>query len=639
MRVMLTLRKLTYRIQGRTIFEGADATVQDGAKVGLVGRNGCGKTTLFNLICGELSAESGDIGISDGQRIGRVTQEAPGTDASLLETVLAADVERARLLAEAETATEPMRIGEIHARLADIGAYAAEARAASILSGLGFDDAAQRRPCASFSGGWRMRVALAAVLFREPDLLLLDEPTNYLDLEGTVWLENYVARYPHTAIVISHDRDLLDGVAKEILHVDNGRLVAYRGNYSGFERQRRERAEAVERRREKLATERAHMQAFVDRFRYKASKARQAQSRLKKLAKIAPPEPVLDEAMPPIRIPNPKRSLAPPIISAERVVLGYDGTSVLRRVNLRIDEDDRVALLGANGNGKSTLAKLLARKLEPMEGTVTRAERMKVAYFAQHQLDELNPKETPVAHVRARTKFDLEEAELRSRIAQMGLSAERMDTAAKDLSGGERAKLLLGLATMEGANLLILDEPTNHLDIDSRTALMEAINGFEGAVILISHDRYLVETCVDRLWLVADGTVRPYEDDMDAYRELILAAARKSKSDRPQAPEKPKQSAQDRRREAAETRAALAPLRRRIEAAEKEIARAETEIAKREKALADPVLYTGDATEATKLSTERARFIAAREAAEEAWLAASEEYEHAEAALASTPPV
>ncbi len=522
-----------------------------------------------------------------------MTQEAPGSDASLIETVLAADTERASLLAEADTATDPHRIGEIHTRLADIDAYSAEARAASILAGLGFDDAAQRRPCASFSGGWRMRVALAAVLFLEPDLLLLDEPTNYLDLEGTVWLENYLTRYPHTVIVISHDRDMLDVVAKEILHVDNGKLVPYRGNYSGFEKQRRARAEAVARRAEKLADERSHMEAFVARFRAKASKAKQAQSRLKMLEKMPSPEPILDEGTVPIRIPQPKRALAPPIIQTERVVLGYGETEVLRRVNIRVDEDDRIALLGANGNGKSTLAKMLAGKLAPMDGTMVRAERMQIAYFAQHQLDELNPKETAVDHVRARVKFD-GEAQVRARVAQMGLGTERMDTLAKDLSGGERAKLLLGLATMDGANLLILDEPTNHLDIDSRAALIEAINGYEGAVILISHDRHLVEACVDRLWLVANGTVAPFDDDMEAYKELILAGARKSKSESGTAKGKP--SAQDRRREAAEARAALAPLRKRIQAAEKEMAKAATEMKKRDEALADPAFIPATPT-------------------------------------------
>ncbi|WMS41759.1 ABC-F family ATP-binding cassette domain-containing protein [Acuticoccus sp. MNP-M23] len=628
---MLTIRNLVYRIEGRTLIEGADATVPDGAKVGLVGRNGCGKTTLFNLICGDLSAESGDINLSEGQRIGRVTQEAPGSDASLIDTVLAADTERAALLAEADTATDPNRIGEIHTRLADIDAYSAEARAASILAGLGFDDAAQRRPCKSFSGGWRMRVALAAVLFLEPDLLLLDEPTNYLDLEGTVWLENYLTRYPHTVIVISHDRDMLDVVAKEIVHVDNGKLVPYRGNYSNFERQRRARAEAVARRAEKLADERSHMEAFVARFKAKASKAKQAQSRMKMLEKMPSPEPILDERTVPIRIPSPKRALAPPIIQTERVVLGYGETEVLRRVNIRVDEDDRIALLGANGNGKSTLAKMLAGKLEPMEGSMVRAERMQIAYFAQHQLDELNPKETAVDHVRARVKFD-GEAQVRGRVAQMGLGTERMDTAAKDLSGGERAKLLLGLATMNGANLLILDEPTNHLDIDSRAALIEAINGYEGAVILISHDRHLVEACVDQLWLVADGSVGPFDDDMEAYKSLILAGARKSKSESGGA--KGKASAQDRRREAAEARAALSPLRKRIQAAEREMANAAKEMKKRDKALEDPALYTGDPDKATRLSTERAKWAAKHEAAEEAWLAASEEYEAASASSA-----
>jgi ATP-binding cassette subfamily F protein 3 len=624
---MLTIRNLTYRIDGRLLFEGAEATIPAGSKVGLVGRNGAGKTTLFNLLTGELLPESGDIALSEGLRIGRVTQEAPGTEASLIETVLAADTERDALLAEAEHATDPARIGEIHARLADIDAYAAESRAAAILAGLGFDDAAQRRPCSSFSGGWRMRVALAAILFLEPDLLLLDEPTNYLDLEGTVWLENYLARYPHTVVVISHDRDLLDVVARQILHVDGGKLVAYRGNYSEFERQRREKAELARKAIEKQAEERAHLQAFVDRFRYKASKARQAQSRVKRLEKMGRIEPVLDATMPPIRIPPPKRQLAPPIITADRVALGYDGRSVLRRINFRIDEDDRIALLGANGNGKSTLAKLLAGRLAPMEGTVHRADRMEIAYFAQHQLDELRPNESPFEHVRARLRYETE-AEVRSKVAQMGLSGDRMDTPAKDLSGGERAKLLLGLATMGGANLLILDEPTNHLDIDSRAALIEAINGYDGAVILISHDRYILEACVDRLWLVADGTVRPYEDDMEAYRAYILNAKRGTEA---AAAKEKGPSAQDRRREAAEARAQLAPLRKRIQAAEREIAKAEAEIAAREAALADPALYTKVPAKAARLNQERARWVEAREKAEEEWLAASEAYEAAEA--------
>ncbi|MBJ3776781.1 ABC-F family ATP-binding cassette domain-containing protein [Acuticoccus mangrovi] len=629
---MLKIRNLTYRINGRTLIEGADATVPDGAKVGLVGRNGCGKTTLFNIICGKLAAESGDIEISDGQRLGRVTQEAPGTEASLIATVLAADTERTALLAEAETATDPHRIGEIHTRLADIDAYSAQARAASILAGLGFDDAAQQRPCSSYSGGWRMRVALAAVLFLEPDLLLLDEPTNYLDLEGTVWLETYLARYPHTVVVISHDRDLLDTVARQIIHVDNGKLVTYRGNYSEFERLRREKAELAQKRAVKQAEERAHLQAFVDRFRAKASKARQAQSRIKKLEKMAFIEPVLDETMPPIRIPAPKRTLSPPIIAVERGVIGYGDTPVLRRLNLRIDDDDRIALLGANGNGKSTLAKLLAGRLPLMEGTTTRADRMEIAYFAQHQLDELRPAESPFDHVRARLRYE-GEAEVRAKVAQMGLAGERMDTPARDLSGGERAKLLLGLATMNGANLLILDEPTNHLDIDSRAALIDAINSYEGAVILISHDRYLVEACVDRLWLVGEGTVKPFDDDMEAYRALIIGNARKSRSE---AAEKPaeRMSAQDRRREAAEARAALAPLKKKMQAAERAIAKAEAEIEKRDALLADPSLYTKDPAKAAAISQERARWVEARESAEEEWMTHAEAYEAAEAETA-----
>ncbi|HUG62397.1 MAG TPA: ABC-F family ATP-binding cassette domain-containing protein, partial [Methylomirabilota bacterium] len=560
---MLIVSDLTFRIAGRMLFDQASVVIHDGAKVGLVGRNGTGKTTLFNLISGELSPEGGSIELKRAAKIGRVAQEAPGSDITLIDFVLAADLERARLMDEAETATDPHRIAEIQIRLADIDAHSAEARAATILAGLGFDTADQRRPCADFSGGWRMRVALAAVLFAEPDLLLLDEPTNYLDLEGTLWLTTYVQRYPHTVVLISHDRDLLDTAVDHIVHLDQGKMTLWRGGYTQFARQRREKMVLLEKQREKQDARRKHLQSFIDRFKAKASKATQAQSRIKMLERMESVESIVDAAVQPITFPNPKHRLAPPILVYDRVVIGYDpGRPVLSNLTLRIDDDDRIALLGKNGNGKSTLAKLIAGRLKAFEGEITKASKLEIAYFAQHQLDELVPADSAIAHVR-RMMPDAPESKVRSRVARMGLETAKMDTPARDLSGGEKARLLLGLATFAGPNLLILDEPTNHLDIDSRESLIEALNAFEGAVILISHDRHLVEATADRLWLVADGKVAPFEGDMDDYKRFVLSGPDAASRSRGEA----RPNANERRKMAADKRAQLAPLRKRIQAA------------------------------------------------------------------------
>ena len=517
--------------------------------------------------------------------------------------VLAADTERALLLAEAETATDPLRIAEIHTRLADIDAHTAEARAARILAGLGFDAEAQTRPCSAFSGGWRMRVALAAVLFSEPDLLLLDEPTNYLDLEGTLWLESYIARYPHQVLLISHDRDLLNKAVDSIVHLDQLKLTFYRGGFDSFDRQRREALMLQEKSREKQEAQRKHMQAFVDRFRAKASKARQAQSRLKMLEKMEPIAAVVGADALPISFPDPDGRLAPPIVRMENVSVGYGNTTILSRLSLNIDNDDRIALLGSNGNGKSTFAKLVAGRLEKKSGETTKASKLKVAFFAQHQLDELMPAESPVAHVR-RLMPSTPEAKVRARVARFGLPTSRMDTPAKDLSGGEKARLLLGLATFEGPHLLILDEPTNHLDIESREALIQAVNAFDGAVILISHDRHLVEACADRLWLVADGGVQSFDGDMEDYRRLVLKRDKGERNGKKGAPAAkveapaPGETApgeQERRRGTAERRARLAPLRKEVQAAEKEIARLQDKIGRLDAALADPDFFLKDA--------------------------------------------
>jgi len=623
---MLVLDDISIRVAGRLLLDGASARIPDGARVGLVGRNGIGKTTLFRAVAGEIGVEHGTIGMPSRARIGRLAQEAPSGPESLVEVVLAADIERTSLLAEAETAHDPHRIAEIQTRLADIGAHAAPARAASILAGLGFDAAAQQRPCTDFSGGWRMRVALAAVLFSEPDLLLLDEPTNYLDLEGTLWLTDHLARYPRTVIVISHDRDLLDDAVDWILHIDGGKLALYRGGYTSFARQRAERQALNAAAAKKQETERKHLQAFVDRFKAKASKARQAQSRVKKLAKLTPIAAIANDDVRPIQIPPPAKPLSPPIIALDRVSVGYEpGKPVLRRLNLRIDTDDRIALLGPNGNGKSTLAKLLAGRLAPFDGTVTRPDRIEVAYFAQHQLDELIPAQSVYDHVR-RLMPDAPEAKVRARAGGIGFSGDRADTPVENLSGGEKARLLLGLATFAGPHLIILDEPTNHLDIDSRAALIEAINDYPGAAILVSHDRHLIEACADRLWLVGEGTVAPYEGDLDDYRRLVLGRDARAGDEREGSGNKVSRT--DQRRAAAEKREELKPLKRRIDAAEKAVAKLTSDIATIDAQLASD-LFARDPAKATALSKTRAEAAAALARAEEDWLTASAAYEGA----------
>jgi len=611
---MLQISGLTLRIAGRTLIDKASISLPAGSKVGFVGKNGAGKTTLFRAIAGDIAPDEGEISLPKRARIGRVLQEAPGGPQTLLETVLAADEERARLLAETETAEEGGRIGEIHTRLAEIGAHEAEARAARILKGLGFDDAAQNRPCSEFSGGWRMRVALAAVLFSEPDLLLLDEPTNYLDLEGSLWLERYIARYRHSAILISHDRDLLNNAVRSIVHLSEQKLTLYSGGYDDFERQRAERQALQAKLKDKQEAQRKHMQAFVDRFRAQATKARQAQSRLKALAKLQPVTTIADETVLPFRFPDPEKRAAPPILQMEGVAVGYEpGKPILKGLSLRIDDDDRIALLGANGNGKSTFAKLISDQLAPEAGTLKRSNKLKIGYFAQHQLDELIPGQSAVEHIRARLP-GLSEPQLRARVAQMGLSTQKMDTKAKDLSGGEKARLLMGLATIGRPHLLILDEPTNHLDVDSREALIHALNDYSGAVILISHDRHLIEASVDRLWLTSGGTVRPYEGDIEDYRrEVLEGPAKKAEAARPAAAPAPRQSPADRRRKAA-------PIRQKMKECERLIDVFTREVEELDERLADGALHRGDPEKAATYARKRAEKADMLERLEERWI-------------------
>ncbi|TCU67398.1 ATP-binding cassette subfamily F protein 3 [Bradyrhizobium sp. R2.2-H] len=617
---MLAITDLSIRLAGRLLIDQSSVQITPGSRVGLVGRNGTGKSTLFKVIRGELAAEHGSVTLPPRWRIGSLAQEAPNGPESLITVVLKADLERDALLTEAEHATDPHRIAEIQTRLVDIDAHSAPSRAAAILSGLGFSAADQLRPCAEFSGGWRMRVALAATLFAAPDLLLLDEPTNYLDLEGTLWLEDHLAHYPRTVIVISHDRDLLESSVDQILHLERGKLTLYKGTYSSFEEQRaaRELLDAKAVRRQEA--ERARLQAFVDRFKAKASKARQAQSRVKMLERLKPITALVTEDVREISFPAPEKILSPPIIAVDNASVGYDPASpVLNRVTLRIDNDDRIALLGANGNGKSTLVKLLAGRLAPFSGKVTRADKLSIAYFAQHQLDELNEDASAYDHVR-KLMGDAPEAKVRARAGAIGFSGKAADTKAGKLSGGEKARLLLGLATFFGPNMIILDEPTNHLDIDSRAALAEAINEFPGAVIMVSHDRYLIEACADRLWIVADRTVTNYDGDLDEYRRLVLSARNADAPREHSVPaEKPQRPRSDNR----------GSLKKRIAEAEAEIARVSEIITKIDTALALPDIFTRDPKQAAQLSKARANAADALARAEEQWLEASTQFDEA----------
>ena len=625
---MLQINELVFDAWGRRFFDGATVSLPVGAKVGLVGRNGIGKSTLFKLILGELHQGSGEIKLPRNARIGSVDQEHPATPETLLDTVLAADVERARLTAELDTA-EPEHLGEIYARLIEIDADRAPSRAAEILSGLGFSTEDLNRPMAEFSGGWRMRVALAAALFAQPEMLLLDEPTNYLDLEGALWLEARLKKYPHTALIISHDRELLNNSVGFILHVREGKLDLYTGGYDSFEQQRFEKARLAEAMRSKIEAKRAHMQAFVNRFRAKASKATQAQSRLKMLAKLPPVTETIEERIAPFTLPSPARPLAPPLVRLEAASVGYGGAPVLRNLNLRLDIDDRIGLLGVNGAGKSTFAKMIAGALDISHGHLHRDRRIKVGWFHQHQIEALDPTDTPLEIIR-RALPESSEAQRRSKLAQFGLGYDKAETTVANLSGGERARLLLNLVAMSAPHLLILDEPTNHLDIDSRRALLDALNDYEGAVILITHDRSLMELVADRLWLAADGTVKSFDGDMSDYAKFVLDRARVAARAPSQAASAAKSAPAPAPPQNRDPAAQLGLLKRKLEAAEAALARETRAAAELDAALADPALFSKDPTKAADLGRRRARVQTALDAAEAKWMAAAEDYEAAQ---------
>ena len=632
---MLQITNLTYDAYGRRFFDGATLSLPPGTKAGLVGLNGVGKSTLFKLILGHAQPGGGEITTPKAWRIASVDQEIAASPALLIDEVLRLDTRRHDLLKALETA-DPMQQAEIHHDLYTIGADRAPSKAAEILSGLGFSTADLTRPISDFSGGWRMRAALAGALLAEPDLLLLDEPTNYLDLEGALWLEARLKRYPNAALMISHDRDLLNESVDAIVHVIGQRLDYYTGGYDDFERLRAEKARLMAASRVKQEAERAHLQAFVDRFRAKASKASQAQSRLKRLEKLPPISQTIEDRVAPFIIPSPDKPLAPPILRLEDASVGYGNSIILRNITVRLDTDDRIGILGVNGAGKSTFAKLIAGALEAAHGTHWRDRRLTVGWFHQHQIEAMDPEDTPVEMIR-RARPDETEAKRRSRLGSFGIVASKAETKCKDLSGGERARLLLNLVAMDAPHVLILDEPTNHLDIDSRRALLDALNDYEGCVLMITHDRSLIEMVADRLWLVNDGTVKPYHGTMDDYAKLVIErskTATQAEAIANAADKKPSINSKDARKAAAAARNAIAPLKKKADELERKIEALSNQIRLIELKLGDADLYIKNPDLAKSLGIDKGKLGSDLEKLEQDWMAAAEAYEAARLEMA-----
>ncbi|WP_423142904.1 ATP-binding cassette domain-containing protein [Parablastomonas sp. CN1-191] len=616
---MISVQNVTVRLGGRTILDGASASIPPGGRIGLIGRNGAGKSTLMKVLVGELEPDDGSVEMPRRTRLGYIAQEAPSGTQTPFDAVLAADAERTRLLAEAETCTDPDRLGDVHDRLLAIDAYSAPSRAAIILTGLGFDAAMQEAPLDSFSGGWKMRVALGALLFSAPDVLLLDEPSNHLDLEATLWLENFLKAYAGTVIVISHERDLLNNVVTAILHLQDGKLALYPGGYDAFETQRAERAAQLAAAREAQDAQRARLQDYVARNSARASTAKQAQSRAKMLAKMQPIAALIEDPSLSFDFPDPGE-MRPPLITLDLAAVGYGEKPILQRLNLRVDPDDRIALLGRNGNGKTTLARLLAAQLAPMDGAMAASGKMKVGYFTQYQVEELAGDHTPLEHMTQALK-GASPGTVRAQLGRFGFSGHKATTKVEKLSGGERARLALALITRDAPHLLILDEPTNHLDVDAREALVQALNAYDGAVILISHDRHMVELTADRLVLVDGGTASDYPGSMEDYIDFVLGRTAKAGDGRG-APKKDKKAGARDREEAKAARAAIVE-------AERAVARTQARIDALDAAIIDPARAPRELAglNAGELARRRTALASELERAESEWLAASERLE------------
>ena len=619
---MLNLNGITVRLGGRTILDRATAALPPYGRIGLIGRNGAGKSTLMKVMIGSLEADDGSLEMPKGTRIGYIAQEAPAGDSTPFDTVLAADTERAALMAESEQeGLDPDRMAEVHERLIAIDAYTAPARASRILVGLGFDEDMQGQPLDSFSGGWKMRVALASLLFSQPDLLLLDEPSNHLDLEATLWLENFLKGYPAMMVVISHERDLLNNVVDHILHLDNGQVTLYSGGYDSFERQRAERAAQLAAAKASQDAQRAKLQEYVARNSARASTAKQAQSRAKALARMQPIAAMAEDPTLSFDFPSPDE-LKPPLVTLDLASVGYtEGKPILQRLNLRIDPDDRIALLGRNGNGKTTLARLLAAQLTPMEGQMSASGKMRVGYFTQYQVEELDGDDTPLEHMTQQMKGASPGA-VRAQLGRFGFSGAKATTKVGKLSGGERARLALALITRDAPHMLILDEPTNHLDVDAREALVQALNEYDGTVVLVSHDRHMLELTADRLVLVDGGTATEFSGTIEDYTDFILGKG----------PAKEKMSKADRKEDkkaAAASREAQAKLKRDVSDAEADLAKLEVVLSAIDRAMLDPVSAANEYKNLTmgELSQRRGKIVAAQEAAEARWVAASEALE------------
>ncbi|PPR17940.1 MAG: putative ABC transporter ATP-binding protein YheS [Proteobacteria bacterium] len=625
---MLNISGLTYRIAGRTILEDASLRLQDNWKIGVVGANGVGKSTLFKLISGELVMDSGEIDLPVNAKFGWVKQDIPSDNTTLLDVVLSGDEERAKLMVQSETETDPYKLAEVHTRLMDIDAYSAPAKAATILNGLGFKEEELSKPISDFSGGWRMRVALAAALLNEPDLLLLDEPTNHLDIEAIMWLEEYLVSYPHTLLIISHDRDLLNKCADHIVHIENHKLVTYTGNYDSYEKERAEKRMNQQKLHEKQMAHKAHLEAYINRFKAKASKAKQAQSRVKQLEKMDIVSAVMAERAKPFIFPKPEE-LSPPILSIDKASVGYEKDKpILTGVNERIDMDDRIALLGANGNGKSTLIKLIANRLAPMAGEVERHNKLRIGYFSQHQAEELDLNATAYDEMKRKMKGK-DEKEVRGLLGKFGFNKELSDNRIDDLSGGEKSRLLFALMSYDAPHLILLDEPINHLDMDAREGLVQALNNYNGAVILVSHDPSMVEKVADRLWLVKDGECQPYDGDIDAYRKLVIEERREEKKAEKQA--KPKKegvlSKKELRQIAAKKRKAYPAEYKAMDEAEKKVKALAKEKRALEAQMAEPGFFDNQNL-SSQTQMEHENVQVKLEDAEVTWLDLTEKYEN-----------